>query len=112
MLQRKHQIVLREAARAEDLTTCLNGDTLVALWRDPFPPKGVRRAWEDRHPVPRTAAAPAARCRPPSRTARWPPSPRAAARHGFALGGSALIAAESTTGPPRTWTRSPTRTTA
>jgi hypothetical protein len=61
MLQRMHQAVLREAARPEDLTTCLNGDGLAAaLGRDPFLPKGARRARGDRHPVPRAAAAPAA----------------------------------------------------
>lgn len=60
MLQWMYQTVLREAARAEDLTTYLNGDTLVALWRDLFLPKGVRRAWEDQHPALRAATATAA----------------------------------------------------
>jgi hypothetical protein len=55
MLRWMYQTVLREATRAEDLTTYLNGDTLVALWRDLFLPKGVRRAWEDQHPVLRAA---------------------------------------------------------
>ena len=57
MLRWMYQTVLREAARAEDLTTYLNGDLLVALWRDLFLPKGVRRAWEDQHPALRAAAA-------------------------------------------------------
>lgn len=60
MLIWMYQTVLREASSAEDLTAYLNGDTLVALWRDLFLPKGVRRAWEDRHPVLRAAAPSAA----------------------------------------------------
>ena len=60
MLQWVYQTVLREATREEDLTTYLNGDTLVALWRDLFLPKGVRRAWEDQHPALRAATATAA----------------------------------------------------
>jgi hypothetical protein len=59
MLQWVYQTVLREATRPEDLTTYLDGDTLAALWRDLFLPKGVRRAWEDQHPALR-AVAPAA----------------------------------------------------
>jgi hypothetical protein len=57
MLRWMYQTVLREATRAEDLTTYLNGDTLVALWPDLFLPKGVRRAWEDQHPALRAATA-------------------------------------------------------
>jgi hypothetical protein len=60
MLRWLYQTVLREATREEDLTTYLNGDTLIALWRDLFLPKGVRRAWEDQHPALRAAAVPAA----------------------------------------------------
>jgi len=52
-----YQIVLREASRLEDLTAYLDGDTLVALWPDLYLPKGVRQAWEDRHPALRAAAA-------------------------------------------------------
>ncbi len=51
---------LREASRLEDLTTYLDGDTLVALWPDLYLPKGVRQAWEDQHPALRAAAAAAA----------------------------------------------------
>lgn len=54
-----YETVLREASRPEDLTTYLDGDTLIALWPDLYLPKGVRQAWEDRHPVLR-AVAPAA----------------------------------------------------
>jgi hypothetical protein len=59
MLPWMYQIVLREAARTEDLAY-LNGDTLLALWPTLFLPKGVRRAWEEQHPVLRAAAVPAA----------------------------------------------------
>ncbi|MGH3211295.1 MAG: recombinase family protein [Trebonia sp.] len=45
-----YQTVLREASRAEDLTTYLDGDTLIRLWPDLYLPKGVRRAWEEGHP--------------------------------------------------------------
>jgi hypothetical protein len=57
MRQWLYQTVLREASRPEDLTTYLDGDTLVALWPDLYLPKGVRQAWEDQHPVLRAAAA-------------------------------------------------------
>src|SRR5690242_21501537 len=52
-----YQIVLREASRQEDLTAYLDGDTLIALWPDLYLPKGVRQAWEDRHPALGAAAA-------------------------------------------------------
>jgi DNA invertase Pin-like site-specific DNA recombinase len=45
-----YQTVLREASRAEDLTTHLDGATLASLWPGLFLPKGVRRAWDERHP--------------------------------------------------------------
>jgi hypothetical protein len=57
MLRWMYQTVLREASRPEDLTAFLDGDTLVALWPDLFLPKGIRQAWEERHPV--LCAAPA-----------------------------------------------------
>ena len=60
MLPWVYQTVLREATRPEDLTTYLDGDTLVALWRDLFLPKGVRQAWEDQHPSLRAATPTAA----------------------------------------------------
>jgi hypothetical protein len=50
-----YQTVLREAGGLEDLTTYLDGDTLIALWPDMYLPKGVRQAWEDQHPVLRAA---------------------------------------------------------
>ena len=52
-----YEIVLREAADPEELTTYLNGDKLVEVWPRLFLPKGVRRAWEEHHPVLRAAAA-------------------------------------------------------
>jgi hypothetical protein len=55
-----YETVLREASCPEDLATYLNGDTLVAVWPDLFLPKGVRQAWEDRHPVLRGVTAAAA----------------------------------------------------
>jgi hypothetical protein len=60
MLRSMYETVLGEASRPEDLTTYLNGDTLIALWPELFLPKGVRQAWEDRHPVLRAAAFTAA----------------------------------------------------
>jgi len=52
-----YQVVLREAARPEDLTSYLDGGTLVALWPELHLPRGMRRAWEELHPVLRTAQA-------------------------------------------------------
>ena len=60
MLRSMYETVLGEASRPEDLTTYLDGDTLIALWPDLYLPKGVRQAWEDRHPVLRAAAVTAA----------------------------------------------------
>ena len=56
MLRSMYRVVLGEAVRAEELTTYLNRDRLVAVWRDLYLPKGVRRAWEDVHPALRAAA--------------------------------------------------------
>jgi DNA invertase Pin-like site-specific DNA recombinase len=44
-----YQTVLREASQAEDLSAYLDAATLVSLWPDLYLPKGVRRAWEERH---------------------------------------------------------------
>jgi DNA invertase Pin-like site-specific DNA recombinase len=46
-----YQTVLREASRPADITTHLDGGTLVRLWPDLYLPKGVRRAWEEQHPA-------------------------------------------------------------
>jgi hypothetical protein len=57
MLLWYYQTVLREASRAADLTGYLDGATLMRLWPELYLPKGVRGAWEERHPVLRAAAA-------------------------------------------------------
>jgi hypothetical protein len=46
-----YEAVLTEAVRVEELRTWLHGPTLVRLWPDLFVPRGVRRAWQDRHPA-------------------------------------------------------------
>jgi hypothetical protein len=60
VLRSMYQVVLGEAIRAEELTGYLNRDTLLAVWPDLYLPKGVRRAWEERHPALRAARAAAA----------------------------------------------------
>lgn len=57
MRQWLYQTVLREAASPEDIRAYLDADTLVALWPGLYLPRGVRQAWEDRHPVLHAAAA-------------------------------------------------------
>ncbi len=52
-----YETVLREAATVEELRTWLDGPTLIRLWPELFVPRGVRRAWEERHPVLRTRTA-------------------------------------------------------
>jgi hypothetical protein len=51
MLRSMYEIVLNEAIHSEELSSYLNGNRLVAVWRDLYLPKGVRRAWEERHPA-------------------------------------------------------------
>jgi hypothetical protein len=51
-----YEIVLREAADPEELTSYLNGGKLVEVWPRLFLPEGVRRAWEEHHPVLRASA--------------------------------------------------------
>lgn len=46
-----YETVLREATGLDDLAAYLDGGMLVRIWPRLFLPKGVRRAWEDRHPV-------------------------------------------------------------
>lgn len=60
MLRSMYETVLQEAIYPEELTTYLNADVLVAVWRDLFLPRSVRRAWEEHHPALRSAAAAAA----------------------------------------------------
>jgi hypothetical protein len=52
-----YQTVLREASRPEDLTAFLDGGTLIGLWPGLALPRGVREAWEDRHPALRRVPA-------------------------------------------------------
>jgi hypothetical protein len=52
-----YETVLREASRPDDLTTYLDDATLVRLWPELYLPRGVRRAWEERHPSLRAAVA-------------------------------------------------------
>jgi hypothetical protein len=49
-LGRVYEIVLREAIRLDELRTWLDGATLRHMWPDLYLPRGVRHAWEDRHP--------------------------------------------------------------
>jgi hypothetical protein len=60
MLRSMYQVVLGEAIHAQELTDYLNRDTLLAVWPELYLPKGVRRAWEERHPALRAAHAAAA----------------------------------------------------
>src|SRR6266702_576869 len=60
MVQAMYEAVLREASRPGDLTSYLNGEVLVAVWPELYLPKGLRRAWEDRHPALRAARLAAA----------------------------------------------------
>jgi prevent-host-death family protein len=55
MVQAMYEAVLREASRPDDLASYLNGEVLVAVWPDLFLPRGLRRAWEERHPALRKA---------------------------------------------------------
>ena len=71
-LRSMYQVVLRETIRAEELTAYLNRDLLLAVWRDLYLPKGVRQAWEERHPALRAATPLAAGCRSRS----WRPRQR------------------------------------
>jgi len=60
MVQAMYEAVLREASRPDDLTSYLNGEVLAAVWPELYLPKGLRRAWEDRHPALRAARLAAA----------------------------------------------------
>jgi prevent-host-death family protein len=60
MLQAMYEAVLREASRPDDLARYLNGEVLAAVWPELFLPKGLRRAWEERHPALRAARLAAA----------------------------------------------------
>jgi hypothetical protein len=46
-----YETVLVEAIDADELAAYLNEDLLIRQWPGLYLPKGVRRAWEERHPV-------------------------------------------------------------
>jgi hypothetical protein len=54
--QAMYEHVLGQAIREEELATWLNGEMLAGMWPRLYLPKGVRRAWEERHPSLRGAA--------------------------------------------------------
>lgn len=49
-----YENVLRETTRSEDLRRLVDGRTLRRVWRLLNLPRGVRQAWESRHPGLRT----------------------------------------------------------
>jgi hypothetical protein len=49
-----YETVLREAATVDELRTWLDRENLIRLWPELFLPRGVRLAWEERHPALRT----------------------------------------------------------
>jgi hypothetical protein len=55
--RRLYQTVLREAAQSSDLTDYLDCGVLIGLWPDLRLPAGVRRAWEELHPVLRASGS-------------------------------------------------------
>ncbi|MEV0005298.1 hypothetical protein AB0H28_23850 [Micromonospora sp. NPDC050980] len=46
-----YETVLTEAVRTDELRTWLHGPTLIRLWSTLYLSRGVRRAWEQRHPM-------------------------------------------------------------
>ncbi|GHJ16683.1 MULTISPECIES: hypothetical protein [unclassified Micromonospora] len=46
-----YETVLAEAVRPEELRSWLHGPTLTRIWPTLHLPRGVRRAWEERHHV-------------------------------------------------------------
>jgi hypothetical protein len=51
LLRDAYQVVLTEAAGAQDLATWLNAARLVEAWPELYLPAAVRHAWEEVHPV-------------------------------------------------------------
>jgi hypothetical protein len=45
-----YEMVLREAIRFDELRAWLDGPTLYRLWPEMILPRGLRHAWEERHP--------------------------------------------------------------
>ncbi len=56
-LREAYEAVLREAVSQQELADWLDRDTLVRWWPQLTLPRGVRTAWEARHPRLRPAAA-------------------------------------------------------
>lgn len=56
MLLWMYENVLREAVRVDELRDHIDGATLVRIWPELNLPRGVRAAWEARHPALRRAA--------------------------------------------------------
>lgn len=50
MLLWMYENVLREAVRHDELRRFLHGPTLLRVWPELNLPRGVRQAWEARHP--------------------------------------------------------------
>jgi hypothetical protein len=50
MLLWMYENVLREAVRHDELRRYLHGPTLLRVWPELNLPRGVRAAWESRHP--------------------------------------------------------------
>ncbi|GAA2707072.1 MULTISPECIES: hypothetical protein [Actinoplanes] len=50
MLLWMYENVLRESIRVDELRAFLDGATLVRVWSELNLPRGVRAAWEARHP--------------------------------------------------------------
>jgi hypothetical protein len=46
-----YETVLTEAVRVDELCAWLDGQTLIRVWDQLYLPRGVRRAWEERHPA-------------------------------------------------------------
>jgi hypothetical protein len=70
MLQWMYENVLREALHVDELRTYLHGPTLIRVWPELNLPRGVRAAWEARHPRLRHAqTAPTTAAGAPTRAA-------------------------------------------
>ncbi|MDG4830916.1 hypothetical protein O7627_16600 [Solwaraspora sp. WMMD1047] len=50
-LRSTYETVLTEAIRADELRAWLDRVTLIRVWDELYLPRGVRRAWEERHHV-------------------------------------------------------------
>jgi len=57
LLREAYQVVLTEAAGAQDLATWLNAPRLIEAWPELYLPAAVRQAWQDVHAVLATAGA-------------------------------------------------------